>query len=112
MTQMATQFSCLLSSIAELDVVSDPSLDHNDIFMDNTEWLELFHPFSAVRTLYLSGGVGSHVVSSLQQLTGESIAAVLPNLQNLYVRQGNEFEQLPIELFFAPSDRPVTLQSA
>jgi F-box-like len=110
-TQMSTQFSCLLSSIAELDIVSNPSLDVNEIFIVNTEWLELFHPFSAVRTLYLSGGVGSHVVS-LQQLTGESIAAVLPNLQNLYVRQGNEFDQLPIELFFAPSDRPVTLQSA
>ncbi|KAH9972616.1 hypothetical protein BGW80DRAFT_361082 [Lactifluus volemus] len=116
MTQMATQFSCLLSSIAELDVVSDPSLDHNDIFMDNTEWLELFHPFSAVRTLRLSGDVESHVVSSLQQLTVESIAKVLPNLQNLYFRQsrGSEFKfkEQPMELFFAPSDHPVTPQSA
>ncbi|KAH9972617.1 hypothetical protein BGW80DRAFT_1445867 [Lactifluus volemus] len=111
-TQMGTQFSCLLSSIAELDILSNISLDVNEIFIVNTEWLELFHPFSAVRTLYLSGGVGSHVVSSLQELTGERIAEVLPNLQNLYFRQGNEFEQLPIDLFFAPSDHPVTLQSA
>jgi hypothetical protein len=112
MTQMGTQFPCLLSSIAELEIFSDPLLEENEVFMDNTEWLEFFHPFSAVRTLRLSCNEESHVVSSLQELTGESIAEVLPNLQNIYFRQGNEFEQLPIELFFAPSDHPDALQSA
>ncbi|KAH9972618.1 hypothetical protein BGW80DRAFT_1313821, partial [Lactifluus volemus] len=99
MTQMGTQFPCLLSSIAELEIFSDPLLEENEVFMDNTEWLE----FSTHSLLF---GLCSHVVSSLQELTGESIAEVLPNLQNIYFRQGNEFEQLPIELFFA---HPITL---
>jgi hypothetical protein len=114
MTQIGTQSSDLLSSVTELDILSEPSVNANEILMDNSEWLELFHTFSAVRTLRLSGEVMSDIVSSIQELTGESIAEVLPNLQLLYFRQypGYEFEQQPIEVFFAPSDHPDTPQSA
>ena len=110
-TQIGTQLSYLLSSITELDIHSDPDCE---VLMDNTEWLELFHLFSAVQTLRLSGDIQSHVISSLQELTGESIAEALPKLLNLYFRKGSrsEFVQHPIGLFFAPSDHPVTPRSA
>jgi hypothetical protein len=110
MTQIATQSSHLLSSVTELDILCDLVSCSREILMDNTEWLELFHLFSTVRTLRLSGEVESNVIDSLQELTRESIAEVLPNLQNISFRQypGYEFEQLLIGLFFASSDQSAT----
>ncbi|KAH9971576.1 hypothetical protein BGW80DRAFT_1460528 [Lactifluus volemus] len=51
---------------------------------DETEWLELFHPFIAVRTLYiLSQRMESYVVSALQRRSTE----VLPALDELCLKE-------------------------
>jgi hypothetical protein len=118
-TQICTQSSSLLSSITELNILNDPFLSVHDFefVMDDSEWLELFHPFTTVRTLRLPGEPLLNVISSVQELTRESITEVLPALQSLYIRKyfgDAEYcdEQQSIWLFFAQrqhSDHPITL---
>ena len=49
------------------------------------QWLELFHPFTAVKNLYLSEEFASRIASSLQELVDGRIAEVLPALRNLFL---------------------------
>lgn len=51
--------------------------------LDPTQWLELFHPFIALQSLYVSGNLGKLVASALQELRGES-TEVLPALRSLF----------------------------
>ncbi|KAH9970233.1 hypothetical protein BGW80DRAFT_1332956 [Lactifluus volemus] len=81
-TQICTQALSLLSSIMELNILNGPSFRPFEFAMDDSEWLELFHLFTNVRTLLFPS-----VMSSLQELTRESITEVLPTLQNLYIRK-------------------------
>jgi len=53
--------------------------------IENTQWLELFHPFTNVKNLYLSEKVALCVAPSLQGLSGEQVIEVLPALQNLFL---------------------------
>jgi hypothetical protein len=50
-----------------------------------SQWLEIFHPFTAVKNLYLSEVFASSIGSSLQELVGGRIAEVLPALRNLFL---------------------------
>jgi hypothetical protein len=52
----------------------------------NTQWLQLFHPFSSVKNLFLSEKVVQLVAPALQELTGGRVTEVLPALQNLFLR--------------------------
>ena len=53
--------------------------------IDNTPWLELLYPFSAVKNLFLSDKLAPRVVSALQELVGGRTREVLPTLQNVYL---------------------------
>jgi len=55
----------------------------------NTQWIQLFHPFSSVKNLFLSEKLSQLVAPALQELTGGRATEVLPALQNLFV-QGPE----------------------
>jgi hypothetical protein len=50
-----------------------------------TQWLELLHPFAAVKNLYLSTEVAQHIAPSLRQLVGERVVEVLPALQSVFL---------------------------
>ena len=96
---------------SEIQDVSPSTLD--DV-MDETQWLELFHPFTAVRTLYISQVMRSHVVSALQRLRGESATEVLPALDNLHIEkyQASGSERQYIEPFIIArqhSDHPISI---
>jgi hypothetical protein len=56
--------------------------DHNT---ETGQWLELFHPFTAVKNLYLFSGFSPYIVFALQELVGERVADVLPSLQTLFI---------------------------
>jgi hypothetical protein len=110
MAQVLTQSLSLLSGITKLAIGINSSftrLEHLQVFMDNPEWLDLFHPFTAVRTLRLSGKQQSFLVSPLRWLTGERVTEVLPALQDLYFYKdseseaGVEYRQQCMELFIA-----------
>jgi hypothetical protein len=53
--------------------------------MDNTQWLEVFQPFIAVHTLGISCYFQPLVVSTFQELTGETATEVLPGLDSIYL---------------------------
>jgi hypothetical protein len=62
-----------------------PRLDGKDDVIDNTLWLQLFLPFTAVKNLYLSSEFGPGIAAALQELAGERITEMLPSLQNIFV---------------------------
>jgi hypothetical protein len=53
--------------------------------MENTQWLELLHPFANVKDLHLSGLLPTCIALALQELTGERATEVLPTLQNIFL---------------------------
>jgi hypothetical protein len=53
--------------------------------VENTLWLQLLLPFTAVKNLYISGEFGPGIAAALQELVGGRIAEVLPSLQNMSV---------------------------
>ena len=55
--------------------------------IENNQWLELFHPFTAVTDLYLSSGLTPHLAPTLQELVGERVTEVLPALQTLFLEE-------------------------
>ena len=53
--------------------------------IENSLWLELFQPFTAVKNLYLSKEFEPRIMPSLQEVVGERMAEVLPTLQNIFL---------------------------
>jgi len=80
------------SSLPSLPMVEDLYIDHqywqvvwkNDA-IENTLWLQLFLPFTAVKNLYLSKLFTPGIAAALQELVGGRITEVLPGLQNIFV---------------------------
>ncbi|KAH9971514.1 hypothetical protein BGW80DRAFT_1320619 [Lactifluus volemus] len=113
LTQLCNQLSesFVMSSIEILtinaiQVISPLTLEDEDV-MDATQWLELFHPFTAVHTLSISQAMVSHVVSALRGLGEESSMEVLPALDSLYLEKYRESgsEQPDIEPFIIARHR-------
>lgn len=53
---------------------------------EDSEWLELLHPFAAVKNLYLSQKIGVHVAPALKELAfDERLTEELPALQNIFL---------------------------
>ena len=80
----------------------------------NTQWLQLFHPFSSVKNLFLSEELVQLVAPALQELTGGGVTEVFPALQNIFVLglEPSETVQEAIGQFIAKrqlSDRPVAV---
>jgi hypothetical protein len=61
------------------------TLLHWEDDMDSSQWLELFHPFIAVRNLYVAKQFVPFVTAALQELTGERTMEVFPALENLFL---------------------------
>ena len=58
--------------------------------IENTLWLELLHPFTAVKNFYLSKQFAPHIMLALQELDGGGTTEVLPTLQNIFLE---DFQQ-------------------
>jgi hypothetical protein len=73
-----------------------PSLEHLGIYesgswpfplqYEHAQWMELLHPFFAVKDLVLDGPVVLSVASALQGLVGEQATGILPALQNIFLK--------------------------
>jgi hypothetical protein len=89
MAQICGQCSFLLSGIEQLDIRGDVDLLGStlQVDMDNTQWLELFHPFTAVQTLSISREFQPFIASALQGLSVESVSEVLPALGELHLER-------------------------
>ena len=53
--------------------------------LENNQWLELFHPFTTMKNLYLSREFVPRIVPILQELVGEGVIEVLPNRRNIFL---------------------------
>jgi hypothetical protein len=53
--------------------------------IENTLWLQLLLPFTAVKNLFLSKEFAPGIATALQELVGGRITEVLPSLQNIFV---------------------------
>src|SRR5216683_1337748 len=70
----------------EIEFEADPDLEWpNDVDMEDAQWLDLLHPFTSVRDLYLCEDSVAFVAPALQELSGESVTEVLPALENLFL---------------------------
>jgi hypothetical protein len=58
-----------------------------DAMIENTLWLQLLLPFTAVKNLYRSWQSAPDIADTLQELVGDRITEVLPSLQNIFVRE-------------------------
>jgi hypothetical protein len=55
--------------------------------IESSQWLELLHPFTAVKALYMSQEFAPRVAIALQELVGERVTEVLPALQTLFLEE-------------------------
>jgi hypothetical protein len=53
--------------------------------IENTLWLQLLLPFTAVQNLYLSKKFAPGIAAALKELVEDRITEVLPSLQNIFV---------------------------
>jgi F-box-like len=56
--------------------------------VENALWLRLLHPFTSVKNLYLSEEIARRIVPALQELVGVRATEVLPNLENIFLQEG------------------------
>jgi hypothetical protein len=108
MAQICSQLSFLISRIERL-YIEKPSwpLTNYQLNIDSTQWLELFHSFTAVQAMYLPHSFLSPIVSALHRLSEESVMDILPALVDLYLEgyQATAPELQDIELFIAARQR-------
>jgi hypothetical protein len=63
--------------------------------LENNQWLDLFHPFTTVKNLYLSREFVPRIVPILQELVGERVTEVLPDLQSIFLEGRQELGFVP-----------------
>ncbi len=73
-----------ISTVERLYIMEDgssPPRWQDDI--ENNQWLELLHPFTAVKNLFLTQKFTPRIAPALQELVGERANEVLPALQSI-----------------------------
>jgi hypothetical protein len=83
--------SCLppLSTLQDLYISENTNWQsHRQDNVENAQWLELLHPFRAVKNLYLHKLVAPRIVPALQELVGGRATEVLPTLHNIFLDAG------------------------
>jgi hypothetical protein len=55
--------------------------------IENSQWLELLHPFTGVKGLYISEELVPHIAPALEELVGERVTEVLPALETLFLEE-------------------------
>ena len=59
----------------------------NDDEIEDTLWLQLLLPYTAVKDLYLSKVFAPSIAAALKELVGGRIIEMLPSLQNIFVEE-------------------------
>jgi hypothetical protein len=81
-------------------------------YVDNPQWLEIFHAFSALQHMEIPPRLGEIIGSALQELTGENVMDALPTLRHLYLPTPSESTQQAIQPSVSSRQRsncPVTV---
>ena len=98
LSSLARFYSSFLSPLSALEPIFLEVNAHrsSDDMEDPTQWLELLHPFIAVKNLYLDAKVVPRVARALQELVGERVTEVLPSLQNIFLKPQQPKSSRPI----------------
>ena len=87
--------------------------------IEDSQWLELLHPFTAVKDLYLSKEFAPRIAPYFQELVDGRTTEVLPALQNLFLGEIHPSDSRPVKKaigkFVAArqlSNHPVAIQVA
>jgi hypothetical protein len=83
MTQILGESSPILSNVAHLSIHAHRLQQGWKNDMVYSDWLDLLRPFIVVETLLVSRQLASHVALAFQQVTGETVAELLPALHLL-----------------------------
>jgi hypothetical protein len=59
--------------------------------IENTLWLQLLLPFTAVKNLYIYEEFAPSIAATLQELVGDRVTEVLPSLQSIFVMEDAYF---------------------
>ena len=81
--QICTSSLPPVSTLEDLYIFDGP--EHPPLWQ-GTLWLELLHPFAAVKNLYLCKNVIPRIAPALQELVGERTTEVLPALENIFLK--------------------------
>jgi hypothetical protein len=85
--QVCTSSLPPLSSLENLYIFGGTySGEYAQGYIGNALWLELLHPFRAVKNLYLSWEFVQRIVPALKELVGSRATEVLPTLQNIFLQ--------------------------
>ena len=84
LTQICNLSLHMLLTMENLYIHERLPSDWKDV-IENSEWLDLLLPFTAVKNLYLSERFATHIAPALQELTGGRTTEVLPALQNVFL---------------------------
>jgi len=96
----------LITSLEHLHICHDEYsrlLWQDDI--ENSQWLELLQPFTALTNLHLSREFTPHIVPALQELVKEKVTEVLPSLQCLYLEEdppSGPIREAVIDVYYLP----------
>ena len=76
---------CTLERLDIFDSDYSPPRWQDDTVTEDAQWLELSHPFTSMKDLYLSEEVSRRVAPALKKLVGERVTEVLPVLKSIFV---------------------------
>jgi hypothetical protein len=112
LAQVLTSFFPSVDMVEHLYINFTHWYDRQDI--DNMQWLEIFHPFTAVKNLYLTAVSVLSIAPALEELVGDRSTEEFPILQNIFLEGLQPYEpiQKGIGKFVAArqlSDYPITV---
>jgi hypothetical protein len=78
----------LISTVEQLYIYESGFLEPRwQADIEDSQWLDVLNPFTAVKDLYLSQNFVSRIAPTLQELVGERAIEVLPALQCLFLEK-------------------------
>jgi hypothetical protein len=77
----------LIPAVEHLYIQTEDLGMHWQDDIESSQWLELLHPFTAVKGLYISQYFAPRIVPALQELIEEGVTEVLPALQTLFLEE-------------------------
>ena len=76
----------LFATVEHLYLLENGFRDWQDD-IENSQWLEVLHLFTAVKGLYISSEFTPRIAPALQELVEERVTEVLPTLQSLFLEE-------------------------
>jgi len=81
-------FSLTTPSLEHLYICEDiHSRSHWQRDIDNSQWVDILQPCTAVKNLYLSEEIVPRIAPAVQELVGEGVTEVLPAMKSLFLEE-------------------------